>query len=118
MVLYSLAAMVVSCETSCNKYLSAIAKIKENGTYELIEWPRLKDHSCWADDNQALIKKARNQMFLKISQDPSQSINKIYEEVRNSITQTMDSNEKLLFLSIFPAFRDLHAWRAQAQNEK
>ena len=44
------------CETSCNKYLSAIAKMKEDGTYQLIEWPRLNDHSCWADGNQALIR--------------------------------------------------------------
>ena len=88
------------CERSCNKYLSAIAKIKEDGTYELIEWPCMKDHACWADGNQALIKKARNEMFEKISQDPSRSINQIYEEVRNSITQTMESQEKLLFLEL------------------
>ena len=57
------------CETKASKYLSAVAKIKEeDGSYELIEWPRLKDHSCWADGNQALIKKARNEMFLKIDQ--------------------------------------------------
>ena len=28
------------CETQASKYLSAIAKIKEDGSYELIEWPR------------------------------------------------------------------------------
>ena len=66
------------CETQASKYLSAIAKIKEDGSYELIEWPRSKDHSCWVDGNQALIKKARNEMFLKIDQDPSRSINQIY----------------------------------------
>ena len=65
-----------------------------------MERPCMKDHACWADGNQALIKKARNEMFLKISQDPSCSINQIYEEVRNSITQTMESQEKLLFLEL------------------
>ena len=82
------------CETKASKYLSAVAKIKEDGSYELIEWPRSKDHSCWVDGNQALIKKARNEMFLKIDQDPSRSINQIYEEVRNSTTQTMTSQDQ------------------------
>ena len=48
---------------------------KEDGIYELVDWPRLNDHSCWADGNCALIRKARNKMFEKVSQDPSQSIN-------------------------------------------
>ena len=69
----------------------------------------MKDHSCWADGNQALIKKARNEMFLKIDQDPSRSINQIYEEVRNSTTQTMTSQEKQSFLSVFPSFRQIQA---------
>ena len=97
------------CETKASKYLSAVAKIKEDGSYELIEWPRSKDHSCWVDGNQALIKKARNEMFLKIDQDPSRSINQIYEEVRNSTTQTMTSQEKQSFLSVFPSFRQIQA---------
>ena len=93
------------CETQANKYLSAIAKIKEDGSYELIEWPRLKYHSCWADGYQALVKKARRTLIFEVSQDPSRSINKIYEEVRNSITQTMTTQEKQLFLSASPTFR-------------
>ena len=50
------------CETTSHKYLSAVAKIKEAGTYDLIEWPPLKDHSCWADGNQTLIRKAKHEM--------------------------------------------------------
>ena len=84
-------------------------RLKEDGTYELVEWPRLNDHSCWADGNQALIRKARNEMFEKVSQDPSRSINQIYEEVRNSITQNMESQEKLLFLSAISTFRDIQS---------
>ena len=57
----------------------------------------MKDHACWADGNQALIKKARNEKFEKISQDPSRSINQIYEEVRNSITQTMEVLQASLY---------------------
>ena len=48
-------------------------------------------------------------MFLKIDQDPSRSINQIYEEVRNSTTQTMTSQEKQSFLSVFPSFRQIQA---------
>ena len=48
-------------------------------------------------------------MFEKVSQDPSRSINQIYEEVRNSFTQNMESQEKLLFLSAFPTFRDIQS---------
>ena len=72
------------CETQASKHLSAIAKIKEDGSYELIEWPRLKDHSCWADGSQALVQKAKRAMFFEVSQDPSRSVNQIYKEVRNS----------------------------------
>ena len=98
------------CETSVPKrYLSAFARVKEDGSYELAEWPRLEDHCCWADGNRALIRKARNEMFEKVSQDPSRSINQIYEEVRNSFTQNMESQEKLLFLSAFPTFRDIQS---------
>ena len=55
------------------KYLSAITRITEDGTYELIEWPRLDDHSCWADGNQALHRKARDGMLSKVTQDPTRS---------------------------------------------
>ena len=48
-------------------------------------------------------------MLEKVSQDPSRSIVQIYEEVRNSITQNMESQEKLLFLSDFPTFRDIQS---------
>ena len=97
------------CETQASKYLSAIAKIKEDGSYELIEWPRLKDHSCWADGSQALVQKAKRAMIFEVSQDPSRSVNQIYEEVRNSITQTMTTQEKQLFLSAFPTFRAIQS---------
>ena len=57
-----------TCETSYNTHLSAIAKIKEDGSYELIEWPRSRDHACWSDGNQALIRQARTEMFTKITE--------------------------------------------------
>ena len=63
-----------TCETSYNTHLSAIAKIKEDGAYELIEWPRSRDHACWSDGNQALIRQARTEIFTKITENPSRSI--------------------------------------------
>ena len=48
-------------------------------------------------------------MFLKIDQDPFRSINQIYEEVRNSTTQTMTTQVKQLFLSVFPSFRTIQS---------
>ena len=63
------------CEKQARKHLSAIAKINEDGSYELIEWPRLKDHSCWADGSQAVVQKARRAMIFEVSQDPSRSVN-------------------------------------------
>ena len=41
-----------------------------------------------------------------VEQNPSRSAVQIYEEVRNSFTQNMQSEEKVLFLSSFPTFRD------------
>ena len=93
------------CEAMAPKtYLSAIARIIEDGTYQLVEWPRLKDHRCWADGSQALHRKAMNEMLLKVTQDPTRSAQSVYEEVRNSFTQNMEAEEKLLFLSNFPTF--------------
>ena len=98
------------CETSIPKrYISAFARVNEDGSYELVEWPRMEDHTCWADINKARIRKARNEMFEKVQQHPSKSCLQIYEEVRNSFTQDMDSQEKLLFLSDFPTFRDVQS---------
>ena len=72
------------CEAQTPKiYLSAIARITEEGAYELVEWPRSKDHSCWADGHQVLIRKAREEMISK-EQNPARSSVQIYEEVRNS----------------------------------
>ena len=46
-------------------------------------------------------------MFKKVDQDPSRSINKIYEEVRVSFTENLDGDEKLLFLQKFPPLRNI-----------
>ena len=97
------------CEAMASKkYMSAITRITEDGTYELVEWPRLKDHSCWADGNQALHRKARDEMLSKVTQDPTRSAQLVYEEVRNSFTENMESEEKFLFLSNFPTFKEFH----------
>ena len=45
-------------------------------------------------------------MLSKVEQNPLRSAIQIYEEVRNSFTQNMQSEEKVLFLSSFPTFRD------------
>ena len=93
------------CEAMAPKtYLSAIARIIEDGTYQLVEWPRLKDHRCWADGSQAHHRKALDEMLSKVTQDPTRSAQSVYEEVRNSFTQNMEAEEKLLFLSNFPTF--------------
>ena len=61
-----------SCEAMApKKCLSAIARITEDATYQLVEWPRLKDHSCWADETQFLHRKARDEMLSKVTQDPT-----------------------------------------------
>ena len=84
------------CEAMAPKtYLSAIARIIEDGTYELVEWPRLKDHRCWADGSQAHHRKALDEMLSKVTEDPTRSAQSVYEEVRNSFTQNMEAEEKL-----------------------
>ena len=81
------------CEAMAPKtYLSAIARIIEDGTYELVEWPRLKDHRCWADGSQAHHRKALDEMLSKVTQDPTRSAQSVYEEVRNSFTQNMEAS--------------------------
>ena len=76
------------CEAMAPKtYLSAIARIIEDGTNELVEWPRLKSHRCWADGSQAHHRKALDEMLSKVTQDPTCSAQSVYEEVRNSFTE-------------------------------
>ena len=65
------------------------------------------DHKCWEDGTQALIRTARQKMFEQVSQNPSQSIHQIYEEVRLSFTQNMTSEQKLLFLHSFTPLRTI-----------
>ena len=89
--------------------LFAVAKMDEDGKYELLDWPRSNDHCCWADVTQALIRKARNQMFDKVREDPSRSIPQIYETVRSSFTQDMSPEKKSQFLLKFPLYRNMSA---------
>ena len=56
-------------------------------------------------------------MIFEVSQDPSRSVNQIYEEVRNSITQTMTTQEKQLFLSAFPTFRAIQSTLYKKRRE-
>ena len=56
------------CEGQVPKVnLSALAKINEEGKYELLYWPHSKEHSCWADQTDALIAKARREMYVQLS---------------------------------------------------
>ena len=64
-------SVIFTCNGPPKTYLSAIARIIEDGTYELVEWPRLKDHRCWADGSQALHRKAMDEMLSKVTQDPT-----------------------------------------------
>ena len=52
--------------TGCEGLLPK-AKVNEEGKYELLYWPRSKDHSCWADQTDALIAKARREMYVQLS---------------------------------------------------
>ena len=46
-------------------------------------------------------------MFSAVLKDPIRGLKEIYESVRNSYTKEMDRSEELLFLSDFPAFRQI-----------
>ena len=49
------------CEAQVSKnYLSEIETITKDGTYELVQLPCFTDHSCWADGQQVLIRKAKD----------------------------------------------------------
>ena len=89
------------------KNLYAYAQINDEGKYELLEWPNCEDHGCWAAGTEDLIRQARQEMSRRVDENPSQSANKIYEDVRSSFTQNMDSDEKLMFLEKFPPFRNV-----------
>ena len=77
----------------------------------------MKDHRCWADGSQALHRKAIDEMLSKVTQDPTRSAQSVYEEVRNSFTQNMEAEEKLLFLSNFPTFKDFQTRMYRKRRE-
>ena len=46
-------------------------------------------------------------MFKRVDENPSSSINKVYEEVRASFTRNLDEEVKMMFLQKFPPLRNL-----------
>ena len=93
------------CE-KIGQYLSAVVGVEdeESEKYYVIRAPSNDDHHCWATANQLTIKRARDQMCEMVIEEPTRSLQEIYEEVRNQVTENMDSNTKLLFLQDFPTF--------------
>ena len=90
-------------------YLSAVAgtEDEEADKYYLIRAPQIKDHKCWTSSNQLAIREAKAEMYEIVLNEPTRSLQEIYEVVRQKYTAQMDSNTKLLFLQEFPRYLDL-----------
>ena len=103
--------MVFNCN-GCQKmgfYLSAVAgtEDEEADKYYLIRAPQIKDHKCWTSSNQRSIRETKAEMYEIVLNEPTRSLQEIYEVVRQKYTAQMDSNTKLLFLQQFPRFLNL-----------
>ena len=57
-------------------------------------------------------------MFAKVEENPSQSVNQIYEEVRSSFAQKLAPENKQLFLQHFPPFRNIAPHLYHKRREK
>ena len=90
-------------------YLSAVAgtEDEEADKYYLIRAPQIKDHKCWISSNELAIREAKAEMYEIVLDEPTRSLQEIYEVVRQKYTAQMDSNTKLLFLQEFPRYLDL-----------
>ena len=96
-----------SCEAE-GKVVSALATF-ENDEYQLTDAPSLDDHSCWATGHKPAIKKASALMYQMVREDPTRSVPKIWEEVRNKFAEGMDKSTKISFLQEFSKFRNMAA---------
>ena len=114
--------LVFSCN-GCEKqnvYLSAVAAVEdeEAGQFKLIRAPDTKDHVCWITGGPNTIqRKAKKDMCDAVLKDPTRSLQEIYESVRYCYTKDMTDNEKLLFFSDFPAFRDMKSELLRKRRE-
>ena len=100
-------------------YTSAVAGVEESDKsekYYLIRAPRYEDHTCWVTENPA-IKSARDEMCSMVLNDPTRSLQEIYEEVRNRCTEDMDANAKLLFLQDFPTYIEIKTILVRKRRE-
>ena len=57
--------------------------------------------------NQQAIKEAKAEMYLMVLNEPTRSLQEIFEVVRQKYTSHMDSSTKLHFLQEFPRFLDV-----------
>ena len=46
-------------------------------------------------------------MYVQLSENPSRSVNQIYESVRTSFTQNMEDDLRMLFLEKFPKLKNI-----------
>ena len=106
------------CERA-GHYTSAVVGVEESDKsekYYLIRAPRYDDHPCWVTDNEA-IKRAKDEMCSIVLNDPTRSLQEIYEEVRNRCTEDMDANAKLLFLQDFPTWIEIKTILVRKRRE-
>ena len=113
--------IIFTCN-SCEKqgvYLSAVAgtEDEEADKYYLIRAPQISEHTCWVSSNRQLIEKAKQEMNQMVLNEPTRSLQEIYELVRQRFTSEMDSNTKLMFLQDFPKFVDVKSTLLRKRRE-
>ena len=78
----------------------------------------ISSHSCWANGNQPILKKASALMHEKVREDPTGSVKKIYEDVRNQVTAGLDQQQKDSLLQEFPKYCNMSANLYKTRQEK
>ena len=57
-------------------------------------------------------------MYLEVSRTPTESMQEIYEKVRNKFVSKMDMNRRLQFLQDFPSYRSIQSGLYRKKQEK
>jgi hypothetical protein len=88
-------------------YAKAMKIIANNGSisYDLLNLP--DNHECQPSTAHHLVRQFRKQLYATVEQNPTRSVNRIYESVRNDFARLLKEDQRLFFLVEIPTFRNI-----------
>lgn len=102
----------IRCETEGhNLYAKCVKNFsgEPKPSYTLLSWPNTESHKCLPSPSAHLIKKFMDSIYASLRTKPWMSVAGLYKHERTLITNTLDDDEKIVFLSEIPKWRSCNA---------